>query len=126
MVVRLRQLSNICVWKRKLSQLYPCAVSTLHGRVEIEIYPLWQKVGDLAKFCLICPFALLLYHLISHIDNVPFRNEAWVSISHPDNQSMSLMHAIGKTGNFRVKVCGHAHCVVLQLFFSVSIFPAGL
>lgn len=35
-------------WQRQLSQLYWCVVSALLGRVEIEIYPLWQKVGDLA------------------------------------------------------------------------------
>ena len=29
-------------------QLYQCVVTALLGRVEIEMYPLWQKVGDLA------------------------------------------------------------------------------
>lgn len=72
-------------WKRKLSQLYQCAESALQGRVEIEIYPLWLKVRDLANFYLIWPFALLLYHLISRVDTVSFRNEAWVSTSQPDN-----------------------------------------
>lgn len=81
------------VWKRKLWQFYQCVVSALQGRFEIEIYPLWQNIGDLVNFYLICPFALLLCHLVSHIDNVSFRNEAWVSIRQPDRQSISMMCA---------------------------------
>ena len=45
------------------------------------------------SFYLICAFDLLLYHLIGPIDNVCFRNEAWVSISQPDSQSILLMCA---------------------------------
>lgn len=118
------KLSYLCgLEKEAISALSVCCICSSRKGWNRNLSALAESRFS---FYLICTFALLLYHLIGHIDNVCFRNEAWVSISQPDSQSVLWMCAFSlqrsNFGSADTLAPSYGHCWFFFVLFSVSIF----